>query len=53
MLLIEPIGLLHRWHRVVACQVIDEVDESPLKLDWLFALKWDSSSRRFLEMRTH
>ena len=53
MLLIGPIGLLYRRHRVVACQVIDEVDETPLKLDWLFALKWGSSSRRFLEMRTH
>ena len=53
MLLIGPIGLLHRRHRVVSRQVIDEVDESQLKLDWLFALKWGSSSRRFLEMRTH
>lgn len=53
MLVIGPIGLLSRWHRVVARQVIDEVDESPLKLDWLFALKWGSLSRRFLEMRTH
>lgn len=53
MLVIGPIGLLYRRHRVVSCKVVDEVDETPLKLDWLFALKWGSSSRRFLEMRTH
>ena len=53
MLVIGPIGLLYRRHRVVSCKVVDEVDDSPLKLDWLFALKWGSSSRRFLEIRTH
>lgn len=53
MLVIGPIGLLYRRHRVVACQVKEKIDDAEIGLDWPFALKWDSSSRRFWEMRTH
>ena len=53
MLVIGPIGLLHGRHRVVACQVKEKIDDAKIGLDWLFVLKWGSSSRRFWEMRTH
>lgn len=53
MLVIGPIGLLHRRHLVDAKQVREDVGDAKIKLNGPLSLKWGSSSRRFLEMRTY